>query len=594
MTAIVLQFEQLASYPVGIVELDFAATAPPPVPIQHPNIGMMLTTSWRPERPMAAFIKTAWQANNDMTQPVKLAWTAERATTKALQLPWQSPDITMQHVGLAWHYVGLKQQFISMAWGGQPLRTQGTATSWTVSPYRQQAWQVRWQHLPITASATETTWRYPALSQQQLAAIWRYDGDVALPKQTPWGPRPPSYLCSNRYRPQKSPIVLEFVDPAEPASGVVTLQFSNDNNPVSCDLDIGGGLIMPPPGTIDTNQPITPPKRRSYIMKPELRCYRVSDNQEINIISANLQLSRSQWAANISLVCGSRIDRDMLFSGGPQEFRLLINGYEFFGLAEEPAVRSSFNQSQWIIEGRGSIAALSGPHVAARSYSNPTSAGVAALITNELTGTDWQLNFTMLPFNVPAGAFSYIGKTPMEAIAQIAAAIGGMLYADGATKTLHVRPQWPVVPWAVSAATPDIAVHDNVILSYSSRPANSPQFNAAFVRGEQQGVECKIRKTGTAGDLLAPDIVDPLIVDTLAGRQRGTAVIADSGKKDDISITLPIMDTLPPVLPGMLLGISWQTEVFKAMADSITITGSRSRDGKMTIRQTVGALRSYE
>lgn len=568
----------------------------PPVPIQNPTIGMMLTTRWRPERPLAAFIKTAWQANNDITQPVKLAWTAERATTRALQMPWRSPEITLQHIELAWRYVGLKQQLIIPAWGGQPLRTQGTATSWTVSPYRQQAWQVRWQHLPLTAASIEKAWRYPALSQQQLAAIWRYDGDVALPKQTPWGPRPPSYLCSNRYRPQKSPIVLQFVDPAEPASGSVTLRFSNDNNPIICDLDSGGGLIRPLPDqpTIDTTKPITPPRRRSYIMQPELRCYRVSDNQEVNIISASFSINRSSWAATINLACGSRGDKDLLFAGGPQLFKLVINGFEFYGLAEQPSLDHQFGQTAWTVEARSSIAALASPHVAPRSYTNATAKGVAALITDELAGTNWTLDYQMTAFNVPAGAFSYQNKTKMEAIAQVVAAIGGMLYPDGETNTLIVRPRWPVVPWAMASATPDIAVHDDVILSYSTRPQVNPLFNKVFVRGEQQGVSCGVRRTGTAGDVIAPDVVDALITDNQAARMRGTAELADSGYKDAITITLPVMATLPPCLPGTLLGVAWQTDIYKATVDSLNITAERNSSGAITVRQSVGALRSYE
>lgn len=330
-------------------------------------------------------------------------------------------------------------------------------------------------------------------------------------------------------------------------------------------------------------------------MQPQLRCYRVSDNQEVNIISANWSISRSQWGATISLQCGSKGDKDLLFAGGiEQEFKLLINGYEFYGLAESFNYTGEFGNNSYTVVGRSSVAALGSPHALARSYSNVIAKGIAALISDELTGTGWSYDFGMTQFNVPAGVFNYVNKTPIEAIAQIAAAIGGMVYPDGATKTIHIRPQWPVTPWAIASAAADVAVHDDVILALSSSPASTPLYNAVFVRGEQQGVSAKIRRTGSAGDKVAADVVDPLMVDNQALRQRGTAELANSGRKDSLQLTLPVMDLLPPLLPGQVLGITWQTETYKTLVDSVGISAQRSQTGQLTVRQNVGALRNYE
>ena len=330
-------------------------------------------------------------------------------------------------------------------------------------------------------------------------------------------------------------------------------------------------------------------------MQPQLRCYRVSDNTEINIISASCSISRSQWGATISLQCGSKGDKDLLFAGGiEQEFKLLINGFEFYGLAESFNYSGEFGSNSYTIVGRSSVAELASPHAPARSYSNAISKGVAALISDELSGTGWAYDFDMTQFNVPAGVFSYVNKTPIEAITQIAAAIGGMVYPDGETKTIHIRPQWPVTPWAIASATPDVAVHDDVILALSSSPASTPLHNAVFVRGEQQGVSAKVKRTGSAGDKVAADVVDALMVDNQALRQRGTAELANSGRKDNLQLTIPIMDLLPPLIPGQVLGITWQTETYKTLVDSVQLTAQRSQNGQLTVRQNVGALRCYE
>lgn len=592
-----LEFNEPAIFPIGTVTLDFAGSAPPEPPADLlPNTIMACAARYRRASLQQNQLHTKWRSGNDITATVHIRFSATAPTTLQTMVNWRLPPVISSQFGALWQVLPVINQQLQTGWQQLPLQQQVKGTSWRVAPGQQQQWQTSWRRSAIQQMQQTTGYRYPGITAQRYDLLWQNGGDITRYYRLPYGPRPATYICTQNYRPPVGRVVLQFTDPAQPRTGSVTLHFSNDNNPIICDLDIGGGLIPPSPDVppIDTTIPIRPPRRRSYIMQPQLRCYRVSDNQEINIFSASLSLNRSSWAATISLACGSRGDKDMLFAGGPQLFKLVINGYEFYGLAEQPSLSHQFGQTSWTINARSSIAALASPHVAPRSYTNSTAKGVAALITDELAGTGWTLDYQMTAYNVPAGAFSYQNKTKIEAIAQVVSAIGGMLYADGATNTLIVRPRWPVVPWATALAVPDIAVHDDVILQYNSTPAVNPLYNKVFVRGEQQGVMCGVRRTGTAGDVIAPDIVDALITDNQAARMRGTAELADSGYKDDISITLPVMATLPPCLPGSLLGVVWQTDNYKATVDSLSIRAERTNDGAITVRQTVGALRSYE
>jgi hypothetical protein len=598
---LVLDFVQSAFYAKGAVALDFAfeITPPLPLPIKVPNIGMALHAKHAVRANVTdAVFKAAWK-NGDITSATRINWTIVPTTIQIKAAIWHSkPAVTVRLIQAPfseWPIVNEQHRF---KWGKWRHISNQIKTDWPGWPLIGCELSITWLPNPTSKGKNKTTnWLHTDITERWVNIYYSSAfGDFDRGYKLPFGPKPPSYICSNDYQPQKGTVTLNFTELALPATGAVTLNFSNFGNPVICVLDNGGGLIWPMPDlpTIDTTKPITPPRRRSYIMQPQLRCYRVSDNQEVNIISASWSISRSQWGANINLVCGSRGDKDMLFAGGPQEFKLLINGYEFYGLAEEPGVSAEFGQTTWTVSGRSSIAELASPHVAPRSYRNATAKSIAALALDELTGTGWTLDYQPTQFNVPAGVFSYQNKTPIEAIAQIAQAVGAMVYPDGATKTLRIVPQWPVAPWAIDSATADIAVHDDVIINYSTQPAIAPLYNKVFVRAEQQGVEAGVRRTGTAGDKLAPDIVDPLITDNLAARQRGTAELANSGSKDNVTVILPVMDLLPPCLPGMVLGVSWQTDIYKALVDSVQISAQRGNDGSLTVRQTVGALRSNE
>ncbi|EHR39594.1 hypothetical protein [Alishewanella jeotgali] len=597
MTAIQLRFQYLNGGTTSPLVLRFDGEPPPPEPDLLPNTIMVLAARYGRAAIQQAQLHARWRSANDLHCRMQIRYSAESPTTLQLTAPWRLPQLEGIQAVQNWQRSPILGQNLQTNWTQLPLQQHARMTNWRVAPINQQHWLANWRRSAIKERIISTSYTYPGIVDQRFDLVWSSGGgSVTRYYRLPYGPRPPSYICTQNYRPPTGKFKMKFFDPATPQAGSVTLRFSNANNPIICDLDIGGGLIPPSPDvpTIDTTKPIRPPRRRSYIMQPELRCYRVSDNQEVNIFSASLSFSRSNWAATISLACGSRGDKDMLFAGGPQLFKLVVNGYEFFGLAEQPTVSHQFGQTAWTVNARSSIAALASPHVAPRSYTNSTAKGVAALISDELAGTGWTLDYQMTAYNVPAGAFSYQNKTKMEAIAQVVSAIGGMVYADGATNTLIVRPRWPVVPWAIAAATPDIAVHDDVILQYNSTPAVNPLYNKVFVRGEQQGVMCGVRRTGTAGDVIAPDVVDALITDNQAARMRGTAELADSGYKDEISIVLPVMATLPPCLPGSLLGVVWQTDSYKATVDSLGIRAERTNDGATTVRQTVGVLRSYE
>ncbi|PKM17405.1 MAG: hypothetical protein CVV11_19800 [Gammaproteobacteria bacterium HGW-Gammaproteobacteria-15] len=600
MTAIVLRFTRSGPGVVSPITLRFEGDEPPPpLPIQEPNLIMAVVSRYSVRAGhQQRHLKTSW-ASGDITAATRVRWSSNPAIIKLVYSIWTTAPLVTQQTRTAWtgNWPVVAQQTL-FNWGGYQQVSASLKTPWAVWPVVSQQLQTTWlPTLKLQQLLSGHRWQQTDIAQQLLTLFYNHGGDITQANKMRWGPRPPSYICSQDARPTKGVVTLRFHTVGVPTSGVVTLRFSNANNPVVCELDIGGGLIPPLPDlpTIDTTQPITPTRRRSYIMQPQLRCYRVSDNQEINIISANWSISRSQWGATINLQCGSKGDKDLLFAGGiEQEFKLVINGYEFFGLAESFNYSGEFGSNSYTVVGRSSVAELASPHAPARSYSNATSKGVAALISDELTGTGWSYDFGMTQFNVPAGVFSYVNKTRIEAIAQIAAAIGGMVYPDGDTKTIHIRPQWPVTPWAIASATPAVSVHDDVILALNSSPASTPLFNAVFVRGEQQGQSAKVRRTGTAGDKLAADIVDPLMVDSQALRQRGTAELANSGRKDSVQLTLPIMDLLPPLIPGQVLGVTWQTETYKTLVDSVQITAQRGQNGTLTVRQNVGALRNYE
>lgn len=325
-------------------------------------------------------------------------------------------------------------------------------------------------------------------------------------------------------------------------------------------------------------------------MQPQISCVRVSDSVAVVLKSVSISQSRSQWASSGSLAFSSRIDAERAAN---ELLKISINGYDFYLLCESPSESKAFGKTSYSATGRGRLATLASPNRKAINYVNVVARSFIGLMADIVANTGWTVASKISDYPVPANAFSYAAKTPAEAINMMANSIGAMLDVNDETQTITVIPQWPVVPWNTSSAIPDVILHDGVILEFNERLDIRPDANAVFVRGEQQGVAAKVKRFGTAGDNFTADIVDKLITDNQAARMRATAELANAGNKVQNSIRAKVMADLPPMRPGMLIGVRKGAEVFKSVCESFSISGSVNEStGMVTVNQTVTLLRN--
>ncbi|WP_155946426.1 hypothetical protein [Pseudoalteromonas rubra] len=319
-------------------------------------------------------------------------------------------------------------------------------------------------------------------------------------------------------------------------------------------------------------------------MQPTITCKRLSDNQDILITALSHSFERGQFAATGSIKFCSRIDMERALG---QELLVTINGYEYVVICEQPSTSSKFGSVSFSASIRGRFAMLSAPYAREINYTNPTAKTLAGVMSDVLTNSGWSLDNQMVDYAIPKGAFSYRGLTPAGALLRIAQSVGGILDFDGITKTVSVIPEWPVSPWDTDNAVCDIILNDSLILENNTRQTVNLEHTAVFVRGEQQGVACKIKRSGTLGDQYAHDVVDSLITDKQAARQRGTCELARSGNKQISEIRTKLTAELPPIRPGMLIGIRYSDSLYKATCDSASISASINTQGAITVNQSI-------
>ena len=445
--------------------------------------------------------------------------------------------------------------------------------------------------LDIAAHQLHTSVHWVDGEVQGVEVSFKYQGVfVSNDTSIKWGFHEPRWVCSTKYRPPVGKLTMRFDEQLTTQPNPIVLRFTASPN--YCYWDDGGGLIGTNPSlpTIDFKIPIEPQIRRSYLMQPQISCVRVSDGVAVVLKSVSISQSRSQWASSGSLAFSSRIDAERAAN---ELLKISINGYDFYLLCESPSESKAFGKTSYSATGRGRLATLASPNRKAINYVNIVARSFIGLMADIVANTGWTVASKISDYPVPANAFSYAAKTPAEAINMMANSIGAMLDVNDETQTITVIPQWPVVPWNTASAIPDVILHDGVILEFNERIDIRPDANAVFVRGEQQGVAAKVKRFGTAGDNFAGDIVDKLITDNQAARMRATAELANAGNKVQNSIRAKVMADLPPMRPGMLIGVRKGAEVFKSVCESFSISGSVNEStGMVTVNQTVTLLRN--
>ncbi|MCG9720642.1 hypothetical protein [Shewanella sp. Isolate7] len=572
-----------------ILLFDGTPVEPPSEPTKQ-VLGINVGVSWAVER----FIQQQLAMNEHaavVDHRAEMAWRGDTEQARTA-VGWQAQPVVTQAIAQGWRVKIAATRRLSIRWTLPKSHQSSVYERWDLGEPKQHSADVAWHAEKATQIATAHPWIDGEKAAQHHVATWHGESTgqaVAIR----YGFPEPRWICSNRWEDvglTKSPLVLRFDDAYVNNQSPLVLRF--DEVPEVCHWDNGGGFIPGNPvlPSLDLKIPIEPQIRRSYIMQPQISCIRVSDGLSIVIKSVSISKSRSQWASSGNLAFSSRIDAERAAN---ELLKISINGYDFYLLCEATSESRGFGQSRYSASCRGRFAELSAPYKKPVNYVNTTARSFMGMMGDIVENMGWTLASAITDYNVPANAFSYAAKTPAEAVNMMANAIGAMLDIDDETKTITVIPQWPTVPWDVANAVPDVILHDGVILDFTKKRVIRTNANAVFVRGEQQGVAVKVKRTGTAGDEFAADVVDKLITDNQAGRMRGTVELAEAGNKVQNIIRTKVMADLPPMRPGMLIGVTAGASVFKSVCDAVTISASVNEStGAVTVNQNVTLLRN--
>ena len=297
------------------------------------------------------------------------------------------------------------------------------------------------------------------------------------------------------------------------------------------------------------------PIRRIYMVVNNASLHRVDGNIELPTLSMTLGLDVDSWTWSFSAALPGRAlaNLEPAGNGSPVEVEAVINGTAFRALVESIERTREFGTNDLRISGRGKTALLDAPYAPIQSFTNTQARTAQQIMGDVLTFNGvplgWSVDWGLADWSIPAGVFNHQG-TYIGALNKIAGAAGGYVQPHAANQTLKILPRYPTVPWEWGSVVADFQLPVDATSRESMRWLEKPAYSRVFVSGQEVGVLGQVTKGGTAGEVLAPMVVDPLVTSAIAARQRGISILADTGRQIEVSLRLPVLVETGIIVPG--------------------------------------------
>lgn len=341
-------------------------------------------------------------------------------------------------------------------------------------------------------------------------------------------------------------------------------------------LDPGWGVVTPP-GNVD--EPLFQvPLLRCYVTVHSIQAELLPSLERVQLSGVSISSNDDGfgWSLNAS---GPEhlIDQLALVDGLPVRVRVTIDGIEWVFAVDPPERTRKFAERKVSVVGQSVTALLGDPYLPASNWDNSAAPFTAQqLVAQALEFTGVGIDWGITDWLVPAGAWSFQG-TPLAVAQRVAEAVGAVVRSHRTDETLQFAPRYPAMPWEWDATPLDVQMPGQLMTSDSLQNRRNPNWEAVYVLGQIHGQKGHVVRTGTAGAVLAPQVIDSLITHPDAARQRGRAVLGPAGRGYTQNMTVPLLtgSSYPGlILPGYLLQVDEPEESWRGLVRGITITES--------------------
>ncbi|MDP4074195.1 hypothetical protein [Acidovorax sp. A1169] len=422
---------------------------------------------------------------------------------------------------------------------------------------------------------TRAPWgSYAARPAQQPRMPWGVPLFIDLQRRAPWG----QYAARPARALQAPWVRVRRVDLEQ---WLPWTKFSRQLNP-------GWGVVVPggePP--VDENGTVIVPVRKVYVVKNEITLMRVDGGLAIPAYAFQMGLDADSWTWSWSAtVPASALDLVQPGpDGDPIDVLATVNGVPFRLAAEEAGEAQAFANNRVTVKGRGRAAVLDDLYSPVLNHGNSSARTAQQLMGDVLTlngvPLGWDVDWGITDWLVPGNVWTHQGAY-MSALRDIAEAAGAYLQPHDTDPTLLVRARYPLMPrdWTLDMA--DVELPGHVAAEVGREWMRKPAYDRVHVSGTTAGVLAEINRTGGAGVLVAPMVTHPLITHVDAARQRGLAVLADTGRQAQITLRLQVLEETGVIKPGAMVRFLDRGTTRLGLVRSTSLEWSRP-----SLRQTI-------
>lgn len=356
---------------------------------------------------------------------------------------------------LRWGMIPARQGMARMLWSGKLPRVDTAALMpWTAPPLRRLRVDLAWRDVPRADAAAALPWTSPPQREVRPVLPWGQAPAVRWFVNSPGIDPPDDSPPWQHVPPPGDNVVIDFICPVLyptlPADQIVI-----DFGPAACYLAW--------------------PKPRRYIVLNTAQVVRLPERTPIPVTAGSIRSSRDKATRDIALTLADPAALDLLRpdGDGPKSVEININGHVFTGIIESwddnrRHIKDGGQGRAVSVAGRSRTALLGAPYAPARAGVVTVDRQSQQLIDDELALTDFTADVPLgWSWLVTAGAWSYDGKTRIEAVQAVAEAAGGVVVSHPWDDVLLIRPLYPVSPWEWSATAADVQIQDDVIVQYA-------------------------------------------------------------------------------------------------------------------------------
>lgn len=519
-----------------------------------------------------------WQQSTPIIVPAAAHWQDAARTVAAAAMHWQGSTPIIVARASTWQDARARRAAAAVHWQPSTGLRRPLASHWQDPAHARHQAREHWQEMQRLRHAAAPRWQDPARARRLLREVLLDATPARHLARTHWqdARRPPPGR-SWRELPVQPPHLC--YDPAE----LGVLDFG---------LDDGTGLGVlaficrgsgPPPGTIIV------PIRRAYIVLNEIDLIRVDGSVPLPAHAFALSLDADswtwQWSATLHASALAAITPATV--GTPVEVQATINSVPYRLLIERVQRNRQFAQERINVSGRGLAAILDAPYAPVMDFGNPAGARSAQQLTGDVltvngVSMDWDVDWGLTDWAVPAGTWQHQGSY-ISALNAIAQAAGGYVQPHATAQTLRILHRYPLAPWDWTTVTPDVELPLAVTSVEGIEWVKKPAYNRVYVSGaDGSGILGQVSIAGTPGDQAAPMVTDALITHLDAARQRGRAILADTGPQAMVTLTMPVLPETGLILPGQFVRRTDGAHHVQGYVRSTSLQWARPR-----LRQTI-------